>query len=149
MLLQTKIFHFEMAHAIFGYPGDCKNIHGHSYELHVTVSPVLEEQGYLPAPGFILDFKELKKLVQASVIKTFDHKLVLSQEYLARHPALQSQENLVAWEAEPTAENMLIYIQRTLVANLPATIRLVAIKLYETTSSYASWVHTASAIPYI
>lgn len=28
MLTLTKIFHFEMAHAINGYPGSCKNIHG-------------------------------------------------------------------------------------------------------------------------
>ena len=38
MLKLTKIFHFEMAHAIHGYAGACKHIHGHSYELHVTVT---------------------------------------------------------------------------------------------------------------
>ena len=38
MIKITKIVHFEMAHAIYGYNGRCKNIHGHSYELHVTVT---------------------------------------------------------------------------------------------------------------
>ncbi len=33
----TKAFNFEMAHALLGYKGPCKHIHGHSYELFVTV----------------------------------------------------------------------------------------------------------------
>lgn len=61
MLMVTKIFQFEMAHAIYGYPGACKNIHGHSYELHVTVSADYKKRSYIPDTGFIIDFKELKK----------------------------------------------------------------------------------------
>jgi 6-pyruvoyltetrahydropterin/6-carboxytetrahydropterin synthase len=144
MLLQTKIFHFEMAHAINGYPGACKNIHGHSYKLYVTVSAVDTENEYLPAPGFALDFKALKKWVQSTVIETFDHKLVLSREFLAGNPAFQLQENLVTWDVEPTAENMLIYIQRSLHKNLPPEVRLVELKLNETADSYASWINTGS-----
>jgi|CXWL01.1.fsa_nt_gi 6-pyruvoyltetrahydropterin/6-carboxytetrahydropterin synthase len=142
MLQLTKIFRFEMAHAIFGYAGACKNIHGHSYELHVTVFPDEVDKDYIPAPGFILDFKELKKLVTSSVIETFDHKLVLSRDYLAKNPPIHEQENLVIWEAEPTAENMLIYIQRTLSAKLPATVKLAELKLYETINSYVRWINT-------
>jgi 6-pyruvoyltetrahydropterin/6-carboxytetrahydropterin synthase len=63
MLQLTKIFHFEMGHAIYGYTGICKNIHGHSYELHVTVSAEEEKQDYIASPGFIIDFKEIKKLL--------------------------------------------------------------------------------------
>lgn len=67
MLSLTKIFHFEMAHAIYGYPGSCKNIHGHSYELQVTVTRDIEPQNYIPAPGFILDFKELKQFISVAL----------------------------------------------------------------------------------
>ena len=63
-----------MAHAILGYQGVCKNIHGHSYELHVTVTSGEKNQEYIPAPGFVIDFKELKKIVTAAVIEEFDHK---------------------------------------------------------------------------
>jgi len=142
MLLLTKIFQFEMAHALLGYAGSCKNIHGHSYKLHITVSSGKKEQDYIPAPGFILDFKELKELVVVHVIRTFDHKLVLSKDYVAEHPDICTQENLVTWEAEPTAENLLIYIQRTLSAKLPLTVKLAEVKLYETSDSYARWVNT-------
>ena len=58
-----------MAHAIHGYGGICKNMHGHSYELHVTVSSAIGNTSYLPEPGFLLDFKEIKKLVNEAVIK--------------------------------------------------------------------------------
>ena len=68
MLTLTKILHFEMAHAISGYSGSCKNIHGHSYELHVTVSSAANEIDFIPAPGFLIDFKEIKKLVTELVI---------------------------------------------------------------------------------
>lgn len=142
MLFLTKIFHFEMAHAIYGYAGPCKNIHGHSYELHVTVSGGDSIGDYIPAPGFVLDFKELKKMVILKVIDTFDHKLVLSRDYLTQNPDACSQENLFVLEAEPTAENILIFIQRTLTAILPSTVKLVELKLYETKNSYARWINT-------
>jgi len=141
MLSLTKIFHFEMAHAICGYPGSCKNIHGHSYELQVTVTGDKENQNYIPAPGFILDFKELKQLVTSSIIKTFDHKLILSGSYLNQNPAIKSQENLIVLEAEPTAENLLIYMAKILRNVLPEEVKLVRLRLYETKDSYAEWTN--------
>ncbi|MBK9398291.1 MAG: 6-carboxytetrahydropterin synthase [Saprospiraceae bacterium] len=41
-----------MAHAIYGYSGACKDIHGHSYELHVSVCSDEEDTNYIPAPAF-------------------------------------------------------------------------------------------------
>ena len=139
MLSLTKIFHFEMAHAIYGYPGACKNIHGHSYELHVTVSSYDQETKFLPSPGFIIDFKEIKHAVQSAVIGSFDHKLILSKEYLNKYPAFLTQENLVIWEVEPTAENMLLYFKDAIDKKLAGKIKLARLKLYETKESYAEW----------
>lgn len=133
-----------MAHAILGYQGVCKNIHGHSYELHVTVTSGEKNQEYIPAPGFVIDFKELKKIVTAAVIEEFDHKLVLSRNYLNENPSIQSLENLVIWEVEPTAENLLIYIQHKLSSKLPSTVGLVELKLFETKNSYARWINTSA-----
>ncbi len=141
MIQLTKIFQFEMAHAIHGYPGACKNIHGHSYELHVTVSAVNDNKNYIPAPGFVMDFKEIKRLVYNSIIAGLDHKVILSSKFLLDNPAYTSQENLVQWEAEPTAENMLIFIKQKLTNQLPAEVKLVQLKLYETKDSYAEWIN--------
>ena len=140
MLRLTKIFHFEMAHAIHGYAGSCKNIHGHSYELQVTVSSDNVQKEYIPAPGFVIDFKELKKLINVSIIENFDHKLILSNDFLSEHPSLSAEENLVIWEAEPTAENMLLNIKQTLYEKLPDKVKLVQLKLFETKDSFAEWI---------
>ena len=144
MLHLTKIFHFELAHALHNYEGVCKNIHGHSYELHVTVCINEPASGdYLPAPGFIIDFKDLKKIVSSAVIEKFDHKLLLSQAYLFNNPGLYAHQNLVCWTAEPTAENLLIYISNELKKELPPTIMLDSLKLYETKDSYAEWTESS------
>lgn len=130
-----------MAHAIYGYPGACKNIHGHSYELHVTVSADNQEKGFIAIPGFIIDFKELKQLVISSVIQVFDHKLLLSRDYLSQNPGIHSQENLVIWNAEPTAENLLMYMHDAICDKLPNHVNLAKLKLYETKDSYAEWIN--------
>ena len=140
MLLITKIFRFETAHAIAGYEGPCKNIHGHSYELHVKVGANNDNE-YLPAPGFIIDFKDLKKIVYSSVVNQLDHKLILSENFLKLHPHITEQENLVVWKIEPTAENLLLYIRKNIIELLPANIILAELKLYETKDSYAEWKH--------
>ena len=130
-----------MAHAIHGYAGACKNIHGHSYELHVTLTSVNDTNDFIPAPGFVIDFKEIKKLVNITLTELFDHKLILSRDFLQENPSLSSQENLVIWQAEPSAENILLYIKQTLCKKLPAEIQLAHLKLYETKNSYAEWIN--------
>jgi 6-pyruvoyltetrahydropterin/6-carboxytetrahydropterin synthase len=139
-LLQiTKVFHFEMAHALHKYQGHCKNIHGHSYQLHVTVRQVNASNEYIKAPGLLLDFKELKKIVKEAIIDKFDHGLLLSKEFIKETgPILQS--NLYALDVEPSAENLLIYISNMLKDNLPTGIVLTKLKLFETGDSYAEWL---------
>ncbi len=139
MIRLTKVFHFETAHAIYGYEGQCKNIHGHSYELHVTVSGETPTSEFLPAPGFLLDFKDIKKAGK-EVVKLLDHKIVLSQDFVAVHPEISTHENLEIWPCEPTAENILLYVKRIFDKNLPSTVKPVQLKLYETKDSYAEWV---------
>lgn len=139
MLRVTKIFRFETAHAIHGYQGSCKNIHGHSYVLHVTVRQAVNQAGYLPPPGFVIDFKQLKKVVQSTVVEHFDHRILLSKAYLLQNPAMATLPNLEIWEAEPTAENMLLFIKERLAGSLPPEVSLYQIKLFETADSYAEW----------
>ena len=139
MILVTKIFHFEAAHAIYGYEGACKDIHGHSYELHVTVAGENREDDYIASPGILLDFRELKRIVHASVISKLDHRLLLSDQYIRTNEALALQENHFILQAEPTAENLLLYIYHNLENELPADVQLMSLKLYETKDSYAEW----------
>ncbi|HEY9343426.1 MAG TPA: 6-carboxytetrahydropterin synthase [Hanamia sp.] len=140
MITITKIFRFEMAHAIFGYTGKCKNIHGHSYILQVTVTKSTSSDGFITGPGFIMDFKELKKIVNEKIIKELDHRLILSGEYLKLNPAFESAENIFKWKIEPSAENILIYIKEQIEMALPEEIKLIKLQLYETADSYAEWI---------
>lgn len=137
MLKVTKIFRFETAHAIHGYEGLCKNIHGHSYVLHVTVGIEDYNQDYLPGTGFIIDFKELKKIINEAVVKPFDHALLLSETYLELHPEMRKMENLHVWKMEPSVENMIIYIKNKIIHKFPDGLSLCNLKLYETSDSYA------------
>ena len=139
MLQVTKIFRFEMAHALNGYAGDCCYIHGHSYTLHVTIASREPQHDFLQGTGVLYDFKELKKLVNETVINQLDHQLVLSEHYLEQSPLLTATENLRVWKIEPSAENMLIYIHKALQAVLPENIFLKKLKIFETNDSYAEW----------
>ena len=140
MISVTKIFRFETAHAIYGYEGPCKHIHGHSYVLHVTVaSSAADKDNYIEKPGFVVDFKVLKKIVQEAIVERLDHKLILSKEYLATKPTLKNEENLDVWEMEPSAENILFFSKQKIGTALPKNIKLVKLRLYETADSFAEW----------
>lgn len=139
MIQLTKIFKFETAHAIHGYSGLCRNIHGHSYELHVTIRGSHHTDEYLPAPGFLVDFKELKDIVKREVVDYFDHRLFLSQDYIQAHPQLEGLENLEIWEYEPSAENILLFILEKLKKSMPDGVYIHNMRIYETSTSYAEW----------
>lgn len=128
-----------MAHAIHGYEGACKHLHGHSYELQVSVRQAIATDDYIASPGFVIDFKVLKGLVQTHVINQLDHRLVLSNAYLQQHPFIKEAPNLFVWNAEPSAENLLVFVQQQLQQHLPHDVKLAALKLYETADSFAEW----------
>lgn len=138
MIALTKIFRFESAHAIHGYPGACAYIHGHSYELHVTVAGKHGGEGFIDGVGIVMDFKELKTIVQESVIYKLDHKLILSQAFLTSMPGLP-REKLISFDYEPTAENLLIFIRNEIIKSLPVHVQLTSLRLWETRDSYAEW----------
>lgn len=137
----TKIFTFDMAHGLPGYDGACRNIHGHTYQLEVTViGEPLNEPGH-PKNGMVMDFKVLKAIVKEKILEVFDHALVLpqasSKELLS---ALRNDgQKLVTLPFQPTCENLLIYMVEAIGAELPAGVALQVVRLYETPTSFAEW----------
>lgn len=138
MINVTKIFKFEAAHAIHGYPGACANIHGHSYELHVSVTTREKNDSFIHGLGIVMDFKELKTLVQECVINKLDHQLILSQNFLATND-IGKTKALLVFDDEPTAENLLVFIRNEINKFLPAPIKLISLRLWETRDAYAEW----------
>lgn len=144
MIRLTKIFHFEMAHALYGYDGPCKNIHGHSYELEVTIagSPLNDPKN--PKHGMVMDFSDLKKIVGEQIVDRLDHALLLNGNSPHRNiPELDANfEKVVFVEYQPTCENMLTDFVHRIQKLLPKNVKLATLKLKETPNSYAEWQAT-------
>lgn len=137
----TKEFSFEAAHALGGYDGPCREIHGHSYRLFVTIKGTPSTDPTNPKQGMVMDFGVLKKIVNEEIISRFDHALVLrttADEGLRRVLAEQF-DNVVTVEYQPTCENMLDDFAHRLMKRLPEGVTLHSLRLHETASSYAEW----------
>lgn len=137
----TKIFRFEMAHALWGYDGLCKNIHGHSYILKVTVSGTPIENVTDKKLGMVMDFGDLKKVVSKHIVDVFDHSLILNgRAPVEKFTGIPEMFERKMWfDFQPTAENLVVYFAGILNKHLPEHIFLHSIRLYETANSYAEW----------
>ena len=138
----TKEFSFESAHALDGYDGLCREIHGHSYRLFVTIKgePVSEEGE--PKLGMVMDFGDLKRIVNSEVVDRLDHSFVLrdSSQNTELLNALGNKFNkIVLVDYQPTCENMLADFAERLQKALPVGVELHSLRLHETATSYAEW----------
>ena len=140
----SRKFTFETAHALLGYDGACRHIHGHSYKLVVTIigKPLQDETH--PKNGMVMDFGDLKKTVGLAVIKPFDHALLLNEKAPVTlvEQLVKNNEKLVLLPYQPSCENMLLDIKNRLHNLLPENIELHSLKLSETENSFAEWFAT-------
>ena len=137
----TKTFTFEMAHALLNYDGKCKNIHGHSYKLEVTVKGEPKASHGDPADGLLIDFGDLKKLVNREVINIFDHALVIQKDYPeALLSALGNNfARIIDVDYQPTCENLVADYAGRIARALPLGIVLFKLVLHETATAYCEW----------
>lgn len=138
----TKEFAFEAAHALDGYDGPCREIHGHSYRLFVTVKGSPSEEPDDPKCGMVIDFGVLKRIVGEQIVSRLDHAFVLRRSDAGKAvcEALEGRFcNIVLTDYQPTCENMLADFARRLRARLPEGVALHALRLHETATSYAEW----------
>ena len=138
----TKRFTFEAAHALEGYDGACREIHGHSYWLFVTVAGEPCSDGNDPKYGMVIDFGVLKKIVGEEIVDRLDHAFVLrgTADGEAIKDALAARfGNIVTVDYQPTCENMLVDFAERLGRRLPEGVKLHSLRMYETESSYAEW----------
>lgn len=138
----TKEFTFETGHALYGHDGKCKNIHGHSYKLSVTVlgNPVLDCND--PKFGMIMDFSDLKKIVKEEIVDRFDHATIFNKNtpHIELANNLKSLgHNVVLVDYQPTSEMLVTDFADKIKNRLPKNIKLFSLKLRETASCYAEW----------
>ena len=141
----TKQFTFETGHALYGYDGKCRNVHGHSYKLSVTVmgTPITDTNHV--KHGMVIDFGDLKKIVKEEIVDKFDHATVFNKNtpHLELANELKSRgHNVILADYQPTSENMVIDFAEKIKVRLPEDIKLYALKLQETETSYAEWFAT-------
>ena len=133
----TKKFSFEMAHALLHHDGPCKNVHGHSYRLQVTLKGK-PQKGRNPKAGMVMDFTDLKKIVNEAIVHPFDHALVLNEAAPRSMYAGLRDQKLILTAFQPTCENLLIHFVRLLGKKIK-TGTLHHLRLEETGTSYAEW----------
>jgi 6-pyruvoyltetrahydropterin/6-carboxytetrahydropterin synthase len=138
----TKEFSFESAHALDGYDGLCREIHGHSYRLFVTIKgePISDEGD--PKLGMVMDFGDLKRIVNREIVDRLDHSFVLrdSEQNVGLREVLGAKfSKVVLVDYQPTCENMLSDFAARLQSALPSHVELHSLRLHETATSYAEW----------
>lgn len=105
----TKKFTFDSAHKLLNYKGKCKNLHGHTYMLNVTVSGDIDKKS-----GMVIDFVDLKRIVNKKIIDILDHNML--NEVIE----------------QPTAENLAVWIWD----QLKDEFNICKIELWETPDSF-------------
>jgi len=138
----TKQFSFETGHALYGYDGKCRNIHGHSFKLYVTVigNPIADSSHV--KYGMVIDFSDLKKIVKEEIVDVFDHATVFNKN--TPHVELAKElsdrgHNVLLLDYQPTSEMMVIDFAEKIKQRLPKQTQLFSLRLQETTTSYAEW----------
>lgn len=138
----TKQFNFETGHALYGYDGKCKNVHGHSYKLSVTVigKPINDTNNV--KYGMVIDFGDLKKIVKEEIVDVFDHATVFNKNTPHIELAKELQDrghHVILVDYQPTSEMMIIDFAEKIKSRLPNNIQLHSLKLQETETSFAEW----------
>ena len=122
----TKEFRFEGAHALTGYDGKCRHIHGHSYILYVTVKGTP-------------DFTDLKRIVNDHIIDVFDHSLILRESAPLAAEIASAYQRVITVPFQPTCENLILHFADIIRGQLPAGVHLHSLRLHETATSYVEW----------
>ena len=138
----TKKFSFETGHALYGYDGKCRNVHGHSYNLDVTVIGLPISETSNVKFGMVIDFGDLKKIVKEEIVNVFDHATVFNKNTPHVELAKELEDrghNVLLVNYQPTSEMMVIDFAAKINKRLPDNIKLHSLKLQETKTSFAEW----------
>lgn len=110
-------------HRIRHHDGKCARPHGHNYEVAVTVTGELTDEGWVADKGDITD-----------VIDEWDHMFLLEagDPLVDAFEAAGDDDGVVVLEHPPTAEVMSVILERKLEAALPETVSDVAVQVNET-----------------
>ena len=134
----SKIFTFDASHMLDGHDGKCQNLHGHTYQLEVTVASILINEG--AKAGMVMDFADLKASIKQTILEPFDHAFLYhgNNERESQIAALLEgwQMKTLRLNQRTTAEHLAIEMYHRLQA---VGVPVCRIKLWETPTSYAEY----------
>lgn len=150
----TRRFVFDAAHRVLGHAGKCRHLHGHRYEVDVTVRPNLG----LNDLGMVVDFSVLKEKVGTWIDQYLDHNIILNvRDQLAKFWNDGDRDPIKDWDGDylgevfggrkpfilemnPTAENLAELIfhhaKELLIAD---SIKIVSVTVFETEKCSATY----------
>ena len=135
MLLATKTVRFDAAHVLTGHKGLCRNLHGHTYRVDVTVRQEPGDGG-----DMVIDFKELKRIVEDAIVSRFDHAFIYDATSPVEREIAAVVERAgmrtVRLPFRSTAENLARRFHETLAPRLPS---LASVRVHETPDSCAEY----------
>jgi 6-pyruvoyltetrahydropterin/6-carboxytetrahydropterin synthase len=127
----TREIHFCYGHRLLNYDGKCRHLHGHNGRVVITLAAP-----NLDALGMVVDFSRIKRVVNAWIDETLDHKMLLHKDDPVLPLLRQQGEPVYVMTVNPTAENIarLIY-DFTAAEGFP----VVEVQLWETEHCCATY----------
>ena len=134
----TKEITFDSAHMLSNYKGKCNNLHGHTYKLQIEVEGDVNTKTCM-----LIDFNELKEIINRNIMQMFDHALIFSD---SSHRE-EAEEALYEWAkkynkkyyemsyGKTTCEDIAPVIQQNLQLVLGAGYK-IGVRLWETPTSF-------------
>jgi 6-pyruvoyltetrahydropterin/6-carboxytetrahydropterin synthase len=128
----AKEFRWEMGHRLPEHFGKCKNIHGHSYRM------IVELEGEVDKSGMVMDYYDLKKIVEP-VVEKLDHTFMVykeDKEIISFLEKMKSRMVVVGFQS--TVENICKYfLDEIKKSNFPQNVKKISVRIYETLDDYA------------
>jgi len=128
----AKEFRWEMGHRLPEHFGKCKNIHGHSYRM------IVEIEGDVDSDGMVMDYYDLKKVVDP-IVEKLDHAFLVYNEDKEIIEFLKKMNSKkVTVDFQSTVENICKYFLKEInETEFPSNVKKITIRIYETEDDYA------------
>ena len=135
MITVTKTVRFDAAHVLTNHQGLCKNLHGHTYRVDVSVAQAADD-----GRDMVIDFKDLKAIANEVICDRFDHAFIYNTESAGeKEIAAVVEKNGMRTVAIPfrsTVENLAKMFYKELKTKVPG---LSSVKVWETADNCAEY----------
>ncbi|MBT4762702.1 MAG: 6-carboxytetrahydropterin synthase QueD [Bdellovibrionaceae bacterium] len=139
----TKQIEFDAGHRLPNHASKCKNLHGHRYQIDITIEGEINDIEGHTEQGMVVDFSVIKQVAEETILKPWDHAFFVYKNDSAVLDFLNtmSDHKTIITDLPPTAE----YLAQLAFDNISLSfkqhsgdrVKLKSLKLYETPTSWA------------